>query len=118
MRRVDERTEFPHVRRVPIPVALARKLVEVIRGLRRQLFHVDRRRLDQDALRLSGAEFFGEPSWLAAHAVFDQFAILAQDADLAVDLMDIDANMIHGWPPTPCGFDRVLPVWGDSTPPR
>jgi len=34
-----------------------------------------------------------------------------------VQLVDVDANMVHGWPLHSCGVDRVS-LWGDSTPPR
>jgi hypothetical protein len=36
------------------------------------------------------------PSGPGARAV----PLLGQNADLAILLMDLDANMIHGWPPT------------------
>jgi len=26
--------------------------------------------------------------------------------------MQIDANMVHGWPPSPCATERVISLWG------
>src|ERR671919_667936 len=77
-----------------------------------------RRRLDENARRGPASEGVGESPWLGAEAAFEQLTVLCQDAELTLLLVDIDANMIHGWPPTRCGFDRVFAVWGDSTPPR
>src|SRR5215469_9693326 len=39
-------------------------------------------------------------------------ALSDQDAHLAVLLVQIDANMVHGWPPSPCATDRVISLWG------
>jgi hypothetical protein len=55
----------------------------------------------------SGAPFFifdvqlhlGEPPGLAADPAFAQLATLAEDADLAVLLVQVDANIVHDWPP-------------------
>jgi hypothetical protein len=65
----------------------------------------------------SGPQHQGELFRLRSDAALDQLPILGQDVDLAVPLVDIDANMVHGGPSHSCGFDRVL-LWGDSTPPR
>jgi hypothetical protein len=37
---------------------------------------------------------------------------LRQDANLAFPLVHVDANMIHGWPPSPCASERVISLWG------
>ena len=39
-------------------------------------------------------------------ALLAQLAVLAQDAELAFLLVHVDANMVHGWPPSACGVDR------------
>jgi len=40
------------------------------------------------------------------------FASLSRETDLAVPLVQIDANMVHGWPPSPCASERVISLWG------
>src|SRR5262245_38996947 len=37
---------------------------------------------------------------------------LSQETDLAFPLVQIDANMVHGWPPSPCAIERVISLWG------
>jgi len=27
-------------------------------------------------------------------------------------LVQVDANMVHGWPPSPCATERVISLWG------
>jgi hypothetical protein len=34
----------------------------------------------------------------------DEFAVFSQDADLAGVLVDVDSNMLHGWPHSLCGY--------------
>jgi hypothetical protein len=58
------------------------------------------RGLDEDPRPRPGAQDLGEPAWLRPDPALEQFPLLGQDADLAILLMDVDANMIHGWPPT------------------
>jgi hypothetical protein len=41
----------------------------------------------------------------------DHFPALIHDADLAIHLVYIDAYTFHGWPPSPCGFDRAFRLW-------
>ena len=36
---------------------------------------------------------------------------LPRHADLAVHLVHVDAYTLHGWPPSPCGFDRASELW-------
>ena len=64
------------------------------------------------------SEYLGEPSWLGPDPALEQFSLFAQDADLAVFRVDIDANMIDTGRPRLCGFDHVCSVWGGFTPPR
>src|SRR5215475_7197861 len=40
------------------------------------------------------------------------FASLSRETDLAFPLVQIDANMVHGWPPSPCASERVISLWG------
>jgi len=58
------------------------------------------------------SEYFGELSWLGLDPALEQFSLFAQDGDLAVFRVDIDANMIDTGPPRLCGFDRVCSVRG------
>jgi hypothetical protein len=44
---------------------------------------------------------------VSARILLDQFASLGEDANLAFPLVDVNANMVHGWPPLSCGVDRV-----------
>ena len=37
---------------------------------------------------------------------------LSQDANLAFLFVQIDANIGHGWPPSPCARERVISLWG------
>jgi hypothetical protein len=48
----------------------------------------------------AGAQDLGEQAWLRPDPALEQFPLLGQDADLAILLMDVDANMINGWLPT------------------
>src|SRR5262245_60057471 len=43
--------------------------------------------------------------------LLDHFPVLAHDAHLAVHLVHVDAYTLHGWPPSPCGFDRPFELW-------
>ena len=54
----------------------------------------------------------GEAGWIGADPPFNQLAALGQDADLAFPLVQIDANMVYGWPPSLCATERVLSLWG------
>jgi len=62
---------------------------------------------DQDARPGALAQDRREALGLGADALLDQFASLGEDADLAFPLVDVNANMVHGWPPPFCGVDRV-----------
>jgi hypothetical protein len=44
--------------------------------------------------------------------VSEQLAPLREDADLTFLLVDVNANMVHGWPPSPCALERVISLWG------
>jgi hypothetical protein len=63
--------------------------------------------LDQDPRSRPAPQHLGEPLRFGPHPALDQLAILGEDADLALLLMDVDANMVHGLVPSSCGFDRV-----------
>ena len=56
------------------------------------------RGFDQDARPWARAEDRREAFGLGADALLDQFAPFGEDADLAFPLVDVDANMVHGWP--------------------
>ncbi len=75
------------------------------------------RRLEHDPPPGPRAEHGGEPRGLGADPLLEQFAPLRQDADLTFLLVHVDANMVHGWPPSPCARERVIAV-GQSMPPR
>ena len=55
------------------------------------------RSLDEDARPGPLAEHGGEALGLGADALLPQFAALGHDTDLTVPLVDVDANMLHGW---------------------
>jgi hypothetical protein len=53
----------------------------------------------------------------------EDLCVLPDHADLAIHLVHVDAYTLHGWPPSPCGFDRVLdcgafqlPRWSGGQP--
>ena len=54
---------------------------------------------------------------LSPDAPLDDLTTLGEDVDLAIPLVHVDANMVHGWPPSPCARERVIAV-GHSMPPR
>lgn len=42
-------------------------------------------------------------------AALDELAVFGQDADLAGVLVDVDSNILHGWPHSFCGYSpRVV----------
>jgi hypothetical protein len=47
-----------------------------------------------------------------ADAAFHHRARLREQADLAFLLMQIDANILHGWPRPRCARERVCSLWG------
>ena len=53
-------------------------------------------------------EHVGEPFRLRPDRGARSVPPLGQDADLAVLLVDVDANMVHGWPPTPAALTACL----------
>src|SRR5262249_23709329 len=71
-----------------------------------------RRGFQQDLGRRPPAECLGETLGLGADPALDQLASSGQETDLAFPLVQIDANMVHGWPPSPCATERVISLWG------
>ncbi len=73
-----------------------------------------RRRLDQDPSPRMRAERRFEAGPLRDDPPFDHLPVRRDDGDLALILVNVDANMLHGWPPLR-GVDRVMgmsgPVW-------
>ena len=59
-----------------------------------------------------GAECGFEPATLRADPLFHELTVRCDDANLALILVNVDANMLHGWPPSIRGVDRVNLVWG------
>ena len=70
------------------------------------------RGLEEDAGARSLPEYFRKAARLRPDPALDQFAPLGQDADLTFLLVHVDANMVHGWPPSPCACERVISLWG------
>jgi hypothetical protein len=68
------------------------------------------RGLDQDPGPRPVAQHLGESARLRPDPALKQFPLLGQDTDLAILLMDVDANMIHGWTPTPAAPTACLYV--------
>lgn len=58
------------------------------------------------------AELRGEPLGLGADPLLHQLAPLDQDTDLAFLLVDVDANMIHGWPLLSAALTARALLWG------
>ena len=54
--------------------------------------------LEQDPRPRPRAEDVGESRGLRADPLFDQLAGFGEDAELAFLLLDVPANMVHGWP--------------------
>src|SRR5215469_1805599 len=71
-----------------------------------------RRGFQQDLGRRPPAECLGEPLGFGANPALNHLASLSQETDLAFPLVQIDANMVHGWPPSPCAPERVISLWG------
>jgi hypothetical protein len=57
------------------------------------------RGLEQDARGRPTTEQRGEPLRGRADASFDHFAVVGEDADLALALVEIESDIVHGWPP-------------------
>jgi hypothetical protein len=70
------------------------------------------RGLDQHPGTGPAPEHGGEAIALGADALLNDLTPLGEDVDLAVPLVHIDANMVHGWPLPFCGVDRGVLVWG------
>ena len=56
------------------------------------------RRLEQHPRPRAGGEHGGEAVPRALDPLLDDFAFRRGDADLTFPLVDVDANMLHGWP--------------------
>ena len=65
------------------------------------------RGLDQDAGPRALAQRLSEPVVSCHDAPLDDLAVIAEPTDLTFILVDVDANVLHGWPPSSCGSDRV-----------
>src|SRR5262249_18018175 len=70
------------------------------------------RRFDQDARPGARAEHGREALGLGADAPLDQFAALGEDADVTFPLVDVDANMVHGWPLLSAALTACSLLWG------
>src|SRR5216684_156790 len=71
-----------------------------------------RRGLDHDPRSGSTAEHGGEAFGLRPDPALDQLAPLGQETDLAFPLVDVDANMIHGWPLLTAALTAGSLLWG------
>jgi hypothetical protein len=54
-------------------------------------------RLDQDVRARAVAEQFGDVLVVGLDAPLDQFAVRGNDADLAGDLAEVEADEVHSW---------------------
>jgi hypothetical protein len=70
------------------------------------------RGLDEDPSAWPSAQHLSEPLGLGADAAFHHFAGLREQADLTFLLVQIGANILHGWPPPRCARERVYSQWG------
>ena len=75
------------------------------------------RRLEQHPRPRAGGEHGGEAVPRALDPPLDDFAFRREDADLTFPLVDVDANMLHGWPTLadriaqgPIPIDEALPI--------
>ncbi len=68
--------------------------------------------LDEDPRPGPLAEHRGEALGLGADALLHQFAPLGQDTDLTFSLVDVDANMVHGWPLLSAALTACELLWG------
>src|SRR5262249_53005222 len=81
-----------------------------------------RRRLDQHArLRPLSQHRRKSLSICLDPPFFNNLSVLPDNADLAIHLVNVDTYTLHGWPPSPGGFDRVLwsfqlPRWSGGQP--
>jgi len=57
-------------------------------------------------------EHGGETLTLGADAPLDDLTVLGEDVDLAFPLVDIDANMVHGWPLLSAALTARVLLWG------
>jgi hypothetical protein len=57
-------------------------------------------------------EHGGETRRLGADAPLDDLTVLGEDVDLAFPLVDIDANMVHGWPLLSAALTARVLLWG------
>src|SRR5262245_5224874 len=65
--------------------------------------------LEQDPRSGARAEHCREALPLGPDTLLDQFPAVGQDADLAFPLVDVDANMVHGWPLPPAALTACSP---------
>ena len=72
------------------------------------------RRLDHDLGPEPGPQHGGEALGFGADALFNHFAPLGEDVNLAFPLVHVDANMVHGWLGLLpfCGVDRGVLLRG------
>src|SRR6266545_8192107 len=77
---------IPHDDLVPQPLQAARHPFTLGRGL------------EQDPAAGPVAEYGREALGLRADPLLDQLAPFGQDTDLTFLLVDVNANMVHGWP--------------------
>ena len=70
------------------------------------------RGLDHDPRPRATAEHGREARGLRADPPLDQLSALGEDTELAVPLVDVDANMIHGWPLLAAALTAGSLLWG------
>jgi len=57
--------------------------------------------LDQHAGAGPSCEHGGEAGRVGSDPLLDDLSPLGEDTDLAFPLVHVDANLVHGWPPSP-----------------
>jgi len=67
------------------------------------------RGLDQHSGAGPGPEHGGEALALSADPLLDDLTALGEDVNLTFPLVDVDANMIHGWPLLSAGYPPTRP---------
>ncbi len=69
-------------------------------------------RLDQDPGPRPITEYCGEALGLRPDPPLDPLAALGEDTELAFLLVDVDANMVHGWPLLSAALTAGVLLWG------